>query len=98
MLLNDQAFYEFAQALADRVMAEGPQDDSGKLDLAFRLCLARSPDPIELHRLRSFLEAQRRLHSGTEGDGSAGANHSDRSAWTAIARVLLNLDEFITRE
>lgn len=98
MLLNDQAFYEFAQALADRVLAEGPPDDAGKLDLVFRLCLARSPDPIELDRLMSFLDAQRRLQSESEGEDSAESRHSDRAAWTAIARVLLNLDEFITRE
>ncbi|WP_152052316.1 PSD1 and planctomycete cytochrome C domain-containing protein [Tautonia marina] len=98
MLLNDQAFYEFAQALADRVLAEGPPDDAGKLDLVFRLCLARSPDPIELDRLMSFLDAQRRLQSGSEGEDSAESRHPDRAAWTAIARVLLNLDEFITRE
>jgi hypothetical protein len=29
---------------------------------------------------------------------SAGPSAPDRAAWTTAARVLLNLDEFITRE
>jgi hypothetical protein len=28
----------------------------------------------------------------------AGANQTDLAAWTSIARMLLNTDEFITRE
>ncbi|WP_235963871.1 DUF1553 domain-containing protein [Tautonia rosea] len=98
MLLNDQAFYEFAQALADRLLAEGPLDDTKRLDLAFRLCLARSPDPVELDRLNAFLSEQRSLNSGSGDDDHSKTDHSERAAWTAIARVLLNLDEFITRE
>lgn len=98
MLLNDQAFYEFAQALADRVIAEGPKDDAGRIDLAVRLCLARRPDPIELERLTSFLDEQRQIHAGSDGDVDSESDRTERVAWTAIARVLLNLDEFITRE
>ncbi len=30
--------------------------------------------------------------------GSAEGNVSDRAAWTVVARVLLNLDETITKE
>ena len=58
MLLNDQAFFECARALADRVLAEGPADDPGRLDLAFRLCLARAPDPFERDRLAALLDGQ----------------------------------------
>jgi hypothetical protein len=43
-LLNDQQFYELAQALAKRVMEHGPREENKKLEYAFRLCLARNPD------------------------------------------------------
>jgi len=84
-MLNDKASIEFAEALADRVVREGPSDPSGRLTLAFRLALARTPTEAELRRLVSLLEDARR-------------DDADRAAWTTVARVLLNLDEFITRE
>jgi hypothetical protein len=84
-LLNDQAHFEFAQALAARVLREGPGDDAQRLRYAFRLCLARSPGDREQQRLAGLLA--RELAEGSPAE-----------AWTTVARVLLNLDEFITRE
>ena len=83
-LLNDEAFVECAAALADRVIATA-SSDSARIDAAFRLCLARGPSPSESARLLALVEAGR--SSGEE-----------RAAWTTVARVVLNLDEFITRE
>jgi mono/diheme cytochrome c family protein len=83
-LLNDEAFFEFAQALAARVLREAGPDDRERLRHAFRLCLARSPSALEEKRLGELL-----------------ATHTTASlhdAWITMARVLLNLDEFITRE
>ena len=65
-LMNDAAFFEFAQALAKRIDSEG-------LTTAFRRCTSRFPDREEL----AVLE---RLDSLT------------------AARVMLSLDETITRE
>ncbi len=81
-LLNDQGQYEFAQALAARVLKEGGDDDGARLRYAFRLCLARAPKEREQQRLAEVL--------AREGKGPEG--------WVTVARVLLNLDEFITRE
>jgi hypothetical protein len=85
-LLNDQGFYEFAQALARRVLKEGPADDGGRVAYAFRLCLGRPPRERERQVLLRLLQRER---------GAAGP---EAAAWTSVARVLLNLDEFITRE
>jgi hypothetical protein len=85
-LLNDQGQYEFARALAARVLREGGEDDAGRLRYAFRLCLARQPNTREQQRLGELLARER-----------AGAAPADE-AWVTVARVLLNLDEFITRE
>jgi mono/diheme cytochrome c family protein len=106
-LLNDAGFYEYAAALSKRVLAEGPVDDEGRLRFAFRLCLARAPGERESVRLRAFLAERREELAAApeEARGLAGgaADESDsvcaeRAAWVLTARVLLNLDEFITRE
>jgi hypothetical protein len=86
-LANDEAFFECAQALAARTLREAPPDDHARASHAFRLCLARQPSPAELELLGQLVEGEFR------------ASPSDPPAcWTRICRVLLNLDETITRE
>ena len=57
-LLNDQQFYEMAQALAKRVREKGPAKPEGKLEYAFRICLARKPADQELKRLYELYQQQ----------------------------------------
>jgi hypothetical protein len=90
-LLNDQAHFEFAQALADRVLHEGTSDNVQRLRFAFRMCLAREPTEREQQRLADLLAAEL-------ADSPGSTEERERAAWTSVARVLLNLDEFITRE
>ena len=90
-LLNDQQFFEFAGALAERVLREGGRDDSARLDYAFRLCVSRPPSAKERDRLLTLLA---QLRAATPTDPAA----TPQQAWTTLARVLLNLDETITRE
>ena len=72
-LLNDEAFYECAQALAKRVEPH----DGDQIDYAFHLCVSRKPSRDEHARLSDLLKS---------------------TDWPTVARVLLNLDETITRE
>jgi len=88
-LLNDAAFVECAGALVDRVLRGPAGDDAGRIDHAFRIGLSRSPAPREAETLLRLLADER------AGRESADA---DRAAWATVARVILNLDEFITRE
>jgi hypothetical protein len=83
-LANDPAFVEFAQALGTRIESEGPKDDAGKVAFAFRVCFAREPNAAEASRVLQYVEAQRAAKV--------------KAPWAAVGRVLLNLDEFITRE
>ena len=85
-LANDQAFFECAQALAGRVLVDAA-DDAHRARYAFRLCLSREPSAAELKQLITLLQAER-----------AAAPGSPSTTWTRICRVLLNLDETITRE
>jgi hypothetical protein len=106
-LANDPAFFEMAQALAGRVLAEAGPADTARIDRLFRLCLARAPAEPERERLQDFLQKERRKFSETSPEEAAaaaparlpeGTTVSEGAAWTALARVVLNLDEFITRE
>jgi hypothetical protein len=76
-LLNDEAFYECAHALAQRIAREGPDDDAQRVDYGFQLCLSRKPSADERERLLDLMRT---------------------TDWPTTARVLLNLDETITRE
>ena len=84
-LLNDEAFLEAATALSRRVRRHEPSTDvQTQIQRAFRLCLGRAPQPAELAAL---LELSHESASGNTDDSLLG-----------VSRVLLNLDEFITRE
>jgi mono/diheme cytochrome c family protein len=82
-LANDRVFVEMSNALAARVLREAPSDSLSQVRHAFLVCLSREPSPAEEARLIAFLASER---------------GSDIKRWHAAARVLLNLDEFITRE
>ena len=90
-LLNDEGFFELARGLAARVLRDAPTEESARITHAFRLCLSRNPQPEEAGRIARF------LHVGLDNRVSNGAA-AESAAWTAVARVLMNLDEFITRE
>ncbi|HUQ70884.1 MAG TPA: DUF1553 domain-containing protein, partial [Planctomycetaceae bacterium] len=104
-LANDQTFVEFARGLADRILQiEG--DDSTRLRAAVKFCLSREPASLELARLSAFLHEQRKAYDSQPNSArglAAGVRETDENppetaAWVAVSRVLLNLDEFITRE
>jgi len=91
-LLNDEAAVEAAQALAKRILAESPDAATGaRIRHAFRLCVAREPNDYERACLAELLADEL---AGAESTG----DDARLSAWTAVARTLLNLDEFMTRE
>jgi hypothetical protein len=85
LLLNDEAFVECARSLAERTLAESHASDTARLDSVFARVLSRAATDRERLRLLDLLEAER-------------CRAGEIEAWTSIARVLLNLDEFITRE
>ena len=103
-LLNDPVFTEAARLLGRR-LATAPGTDERRLHEGFLLCLSRPPESEESSRLLAFLESQRRrLREEPTAAISLGRLapqtelRADYAAWTLVARVLLNLEEFITRE
>jgi hypothetical protein len=84
-LLNDAQFAEMAAALGARMAtAGGPV--ANRVGTGFLHCTGRHPEPEETARLEALFR----------GELAAGA--AEPSAWRAVGRVLLNLDETITRE
>jgi hypothetical protein len=104
-LLNDPVFLEAARGVATKVLREAAGGSPGRVDYAFRLCLARTPNPGERDRLLSYVEQQRRIvrqdpesvESLFSPQGVEGLDRVEAAAWVGVASVLLNLDEFIVR-
>jgi hypothetical protein len=109
--LNEIIFVESAQAMALRVLREGGRTDAERTDYAFRLCTSRWPVAAERNEILTLLQSQRkRLSDGwlnireiATGDSSKlpalpeGATPQDAAAWTLVCRVILNLDETISK-
>ena len=90
-LLNDASFLECATTLAHRVEREGGPTDADKLRRLFQLAISRDPSAAEEATLVSLLQAER-------NDPEAPPLDRETNAWLAASRVILNTDEFITRE
>jgi len=110
--LNEPIFVDCARALALKTLADGGTSDADRLTYAFRRCLARKPGETESKTLLGLLEKQTQ-HFAKEGAKPwelvasdpkkppklpKGVTPAQAAAWTALARVLLNLDETITKE
>ena len=102
-LLNDPTFTEAAEHLARELLASECSSEAARVDLAVQLCLSRPPTDEERTVLRELLRRIRRgtgdatPTSGSQSDVTlVGAN--ERTAWTELARTLLNLEEFLVRE
>jgi hypothetical protein len=95
-----------------KTIADGGQTDAERLAYAFRRCTAREPDATESAALLSLLTKQTERFSQTDAkpwDLAAndpanppslpdGVTPAQAAAWTAVSRVILNLDETITKE
>ena len=110
--LNETTFMECAQALARKTLAEGGKSDAEKINFAFRRALSRPPIDSERKELLTLLQKQTKhiadgwvnaTELGTGKMGSvtnlpSGTTPTQLAAYTVVSRVLLNLDEAITKE
>jgi len=111
--LNESLYLECARELARRIVADGGKSDDARLAYAVRRCLSRDPSAAEIATLGAFLKNQQSRFAAEGADpwqllttDDSGRNQPlpgnasapELAAWTALARVVLNLDETITRE
>jgi hypothetical protein len=101
-LLNDTVFMECARALGENASRfEG--SDEARVDMLFRRCLTRPPSNEERKKLVDFYKTQLARFASGELKASEVLDAKDRerlneqAAWATVARVLLNLDEAITK-
>jgi hypothetical protein len=100
-LLNDPAFTEAAQALGC-MMATRKGSAADRVDYLFRRCLTRPPTAEETVQLVEFYENQKRRFERKDLDaakiaGPGSGDINERASWTALARILCNLDEAIVK-
>ena len=105
--LNNIVFVEASRALAKKVMTEkGLRSDTDRIQRAFRLCVARPPTEKEVAAFRSLLQESRRWYASHEKDAAKlvsnyqpkGKSPAEAAAWVATCRIVMNVDEFLTRE
>jgi mono/diheme cytochrome c family protein/uncharacterized coiled-coil protein SlyX len=109
--LNETILVEAAQAFALRLWREAGPTDADRATYAYRLATARPPRPAERDAVVQLVTATRtRLRQGElkagdiafsvltrPADLPADATPIDLAAWTIAARVVLNLDETLTK-
>ncbi len=110
--LNEPEFLDCARALALRTIRMTDATDADRLTDAFRRCVARTPSGEESSALLALLdkETERFSAGGVDPWALAVGDPNERpklpegtgparlAAWTVVSRVLLNLDETITKE
>ncbi|MFN0088393.1 MAG: DUF1549 domain-containing protein [Blastocatellia bacterium] len=110
--LNETLFMEASRALALKTLKEGGATDALRLNFAFRRVLSRAPTARESAELLALFHRQRERFLAGEANPwnlatadpdqphplPRGASMEELAAWTAVSRVLLNLDEAITKE
>ena len=75
-----------------------------RLDYAFRLVLARRPEAVESDSLETSFERQKEILRKDSASAASifpadiGVDRIEAAARVSLSSVLMNLDEFITRE
>lgn len=103
--LNEILFMECANGLADTTLKEPDLTDDQRIVTAFRRCVSRPPTDSEQTLLKQFLTRQREYFKTHPDEAKAitaaeemKPDTAERAAWVALSRVLLNMDETITKE
>lgn len=107
-LLNDPTFVEAARAFAIQLLSLKGADDSARLDSAFQRALSRAPKAKERQSLLAFLDRMRKAYKERPEDAKqlltvgmipspAPLDPLEFAAWINVCRVVLNLNETITR-
>jgi hypothetical protein len=112
--LNESLYLEAARELAKRAVTAGGASDAERIAYAVRRCLSREPRSEERAVLEDYLRREQHRFQSGEADpwpviadekpadgklvGVTNATPPQLAAWTTLARVVLNLDETITKE
>jgi hypothetical protein len=107
-LLNDPAYAEMCLALAERILLESDScEQEDRIQFAFELVLSRPPSSFEIATISQLLaneernltedEVQARTQTPLPSMKLRVKERRELAAWFAVANVLLNLDEAMSR-
>ena len=107
--LNDVTYVEAARALAERMLKQGGASDPERIAYAFRLCTSHAPSAKDAEILAAALArfrreyiadpaSARKLIATGESKPDPKLAPAELAAHTALASLLLNLDETLTKE
>lgn len=108
VLMNDPQFIEAATIMAIQVLENDSFDEKQKIKTLFRKITSRSPDEIELNKLSTYLNEQRQTEIVKKLESKVTEQRvtvtipenippKELRAYTALASLLFNLDETITK-
>ncbi len=100
-LMNETGMVEAAQHFGKRLMTEGGTTPAERLTHGFRLATSRAPRPAELaslqHTFGKFLEDFTNDPAAAQAYAATEKPEPDLASYIAIASLLLNLDESLTK-
>ncbi len=108
VLMNDPTYVEAARFFGQKIIRQGGDTLRDRIVYAFRWAVARPPSDAEIAVIEKVYRRQRERFAVditaamaliTQGESNAAddVNVVDLAAWTAVANMILNLDETITR-
>jgi mono/diheme cytochrome c family protein len=110
--LNEPLSMETARALAWKTLHEGGSTDAQRVTYAFRRCVSRKPNDAEEAALETLLKKEEARYADGKRNPwdlaaadpakppalPKGVTPAEAAAWTVVSRVMLNLDETITKQ
>ncbi|WP_166826147.1 PSD1 and planctomycete cytochrome C domain-containing protein [Thalassoroseus pseudoceratinae] len=108
VLLNDPTYVEAARQLAATILQNAGSSDDARIEAIYLKVLSRRPSEEELGLLVTLVDRHRsqyaddpaavaELLSVGQSASPATLDPIELAAWTSVARILLNLNETITR-
>ncbi len=108
-LMNDVTYLEASRKFAERMMKQGGSTPEARIDYAIQAALARSAKPEEkavlvetFKQFRTRFQAKPDAAAKYLAEGKSPRDKSldatDRAAYTAVASLILNMDETVTKE
>jgi hypothetical protein len=94
--LNDEAFVEMARSLAAKMRVAGKTPDE-QIAQGLQRALVRPAKPEEVAVLKNLYEARLEEYAKHPDEAKKLAGDPELAALTAVGNVILNLDEFLTK-
>lgn len=108
VLMNDTTYVEAGRKFAERILRHDAESVDERMRYAFRTALVRDPGPREMDiltgayrkhydRFSTDVTAAFELISQGEASSPNQLNAIELASWTAVASMILNLDEMVTK-